>query len=155
MIDTAKIRAIAESKLVDTDLFVVDVTCTGDNVVELTIDSDGSVSIDDCIELSRAVEAEFDRDEEDFELTVASAGIGNPLKTPRQYMKLIGRPVEVVLKNGVKVVAELRAFNDDGITLAYSRMVAVEGKKRKEEAEVVQTYPLNEVKTTKEFLDFK
>lgn len=73
------------------DMFVVECTSTPGNEIELTIDSDTSVGIDACAELSRAVEAQFDRDEEDFSLTVMSAGIGSELKSLRQYRKLAGK----------------------------------------------------------------
>ena len=136
-------------------MFVVDVKCSPANEVELLIDSDESVSIDACVELSRAIEAELDRDVEDFELTVASAGVGQPLKVFRQYKKLEGKPVEVVLKNGMKILAELRAAAPEAITLAYREKVAVEGRKRKQEVEVVKEYSMEEVKTTREYLDFK
>ena len=99
MIDTKKIIEAAERKLQGTDMFVVGCTCTPGNEIELLIDSDTSVAIEACAELSRAVEAEFDRDEEDFSLTVASAGIGSELKSLRQYRKLIGGTVEVLLNS--------------------------------------------------------
>ena len=134
---------------------MVDVTVTPSNEVEVTIDSDSDVDIDDCVKLSRAIESHFDREEEDFQLTVASAGVGYPLKVLRQYKKLIGRPVEVVLKNGAKIVAELRGADEGSITVFYTESRAVEGKKRKQLFEVEKTYPLAEVKTTKEYLDFK
>lgn len=86
-------------------MFVVGCTCTPGNEIELLIDSDTSVAIEACAELSRAVEAEFDRDEEDFSLTVASAGIGSELKSLRQYRKLIGGTVEVLLNSGIKMLA--------------------------------------------------
>lgn len=155
MIDLDKILAVAEEKLTGTDMFVVGIKSSPNNVIELTIDSDSSVAIEDCVALSRAIDEHFDREEEDYELTVGSAGIGQPLKIFRQYRKLIGRPVEVVLKNGTKIIAELRDATPETITLAYSEKVAVEGKKRKEEVEIVKEYPLSEVKTTKEYLDFK
>ena len=88
-------------------MVVVDCTCTAGNEVELLIDSDTSVSIDACAALSRAVEAEFDRDAEDFSLTVASAGIGSELRHPRQYAKLVGSSVEVLLLGGIKILARL------------------------------------------------
>lgn len=155
MFDTLNIKQIAERIVGDGPLFVVDVKVSPAGEIELLIDSDGSVAIDDCVALSRAVEAEFDRDEEDFSLTVASAGVGQPLKVHRQYRKLVGKPVEVVLKNGMKIVAELRDAAPDSITLAWTEKVAVEGKKRKEEVERVEEYPLAEVKSTAEHLDFK
>ena len=113
------------------------------------------MDIDDCADLSRAIEEELDRETEDFELTVTSAGIGQPLKLPRQYKKLIGSPVEVVLKNGTKIIAKLHDADNDTITLAYREMQVVEGKKRKQAVDVVQTYQLSEVKSTTEYLDFK
>ncbi len=155
MIETQKIREVAEKFMEGSDLFVVDVKVTPGNDVELTIDSDTSVSIDTCVELSRAIEAEFDREEEDFSLMVASAGVGQPLKVFRQYRKLIGQPVEVVLKDGMKILAELRDATPESITLGYKEKVAVAGKKKKVEVEVVKTYGIDEVKTTKEYLDFK
>lgn len=147
--------AVAEKKLAGTDMFVVGIKSSAYNVIELTVDSDSSVAIEDCAALSRAIEERFDRDAEDYELTVSSAGIGQPLKVFRQYKKLIGRPVEVVLKNGIRIIAELRDATPEAITLAYPEKVAVEGKKRREEVEIVKEYPLSEVKTTKEYLDFK
>mgnify|MGYP003191202276 CR=1 FL=1 len=144
MIDCTKITEIANAKLVGTDLFVVDCTCSPANEVELLIDSDTSVGIETCVELSRAIEAEFDRDTEDFSLTVASAGIGSE-----------GKPVEVLLKSGVKILATLDEADQEGLTLSYEEKQAVEGKKRKQTVRVTRRYPFSEIKYTKEYLDFK
>lgn len=150
------IKAAAERHTENTPLFVVEVKCSADNEIEILVDSDGSVNIDDCVALSRAVEADFDREAEDFSLTVMSAGIGRPLKVYRQYAKLVGRPVEVLLKNGTKIVATLSAATPGSITLSYEEKVAVEGKKRKETVQVERTYDIEtEVKSTCEWLDFK
>lgn len=137
------------------DLFVVSCTVSPANEVELLIDSDTSVAIDACVALSRAVEAEFDREVEDFELMVASAGIGSELKTLRQYRKLVGKSVEVLLKSGVKVLALLDEVTEQGVTLSYEEKQAVEGKKRKELVKVTRSYSFDEIKYTKEWLDFK
>lgn len=107
------------------------------------------------MELSRAVEAEFDRDAEDFSLTVASAGIGSELKCLRQYRKLLGRPVEVLLQNGIKIVARLDEADETHLTLSYEEKQTVEGKKRKQLVRVTRTYPFAEIKSTREYLDFK
>lgn len=155
MIDTQKIIAIAEKLMEGTDLFVVGCTCTPGNEIELLVDSDTSVSIDACANLSRSIEAELDRDEEDFSLTVASAGIGSELKSLRQYRKLIGNSVEVLLQNGIKLIAHLDEANDEGITLSYEEKQTVEGKKRKQLVTVTRTYRFDEIKYTKEYLDFK
>ena len=155
MIDTRKITALAEQKLEGTDLFVVDCTCTPGNEVELIVDSDTSVGIDACAELSRAIETELDRDAEDFSLTVMSAGIGSELRSLRQYRKLVGHSVEVLLLSGVKLLARLDEVSDEGITLSYEEKQAVEGKKRKQLVTVSRSYPFAEIKYTKEWLDFK
>ena len=155
MIDVEKIKAIANEVLEDTQLFLIDVTCNLQNEIEVVIDSDTSVDIDDCVDLSNAIEAQMNRDEEDFQLTVISAGVGYPLRVYRQYLKLLGRPVDVVLVNGTKIRATLKEATEDTITLSYIEKVVVEGKKRKVEQEVVKVYPLSEVKSTKEYLDFK
>ncbi len=84
-----------------------------------------------------------------------SAGIGSELKCLRQYRKLLGRSVEVVLKNGLKIRARLDEATDEAITLSYEEKQAVEGKKRKQAVTVTRTYPFDEIKSTVEYLDFK
>ena len=155
MIDTKKITEAAERHLEGTDMFVVECTSTPGNEIELTIDSDTSVGIDACVALSRAVEADLDLDAEDFSLSVASAGIGSELRTLRQYRKLVGRPVEVLLTNGVKILAHLDEATDEGVTLSYEEKQAVEGRKRKQPVKVTRAYPFAQIKYTKEWLDFK
>lgn len=155
MIEIHKIEELAYKELEGTPLFLVEVKTNPSNEIEVVIDSDGSVDIDDCVRLSRAIEESLDREDEDFELTVTSAGIGQPLKLLRQYKKLVGKPVEVVLNNGTKIRGELRDADENSITIAYKEMRTVEGKKRKQEFDAVKTYPLCEVKSTREFLDFK
>ena len=155
----------------DGPLFVVDVKVHAGDEVEIFIDSDGTaedgrqrrVMVDDCVALTKAIEARFNRDEEDFSLTVSSAGIGQPLRVERQYRKLIGKDVEVVLSNGAKFVATLEGVEtgtDGGveagrITLSYPEKQYIEGKKRPEIATVTRVFDLTEVKSTKEYIDFK
>ncbi len=105
-----------------------------------------------CVTLSRGI---ADREQEDFELTVTSAGIGQPLRMLRQYRKLIGREVEVVLKEGGKLVATLTDATGEAITVEYQEKAAVEGKKRKELVTRRRELPLAEVKSTCEHLSFK
>jgi ribosome maturation factor RimP len=144
------------------DLFLVDVKVHGDEA-EVYIDSDGrgadgrlrGVSVEDCVALTKAIESRFDRDEDDFSLTVSSAGIGQPLRVPRQYRKLVGGSVEVVLTSGAKMVATLEAADENGITLSYPEKQKIEGQKRPLTVTVTKTFPLNDVKTTKEHIDFK
>ena len=150
MIDCQKIKALAEQQLVGTDVFVVSCKVSPSNEVELLLDSDTSVQLETCAAVNRAVNEAMADDEEDFSLTVASAGIGE-----RQFRKLVGRPVEVLLLNGTKIRALLDAADAGGITLSYEEKQAVEGKKRKQLVKVVKRYAFSEVKYTKEYLDFK
>jgi ribosome maturation factor RimP len=144
-------------------LFLVDVKALAGDAVEVFIDSDArgddgrlrGVTVEDCVALTRAIEAHFDRDVDDFSLTVSSAGIGQPLRVPRQYRKLIGRSVEVVMASGVKITGMLEAFGEDNITLSYPEKRKAEGKKKPEIVTVTETFPLSEVKTTREYIDFK
>ena len=153
--DVTKVREIAEEQLAGTDMFVVECVGTPSNEITLTIDSDTRVTIDACAELSRAIDSHFDRDEEDYSLTVASAGIGEPLRLVRQYRKIIGSAVEVLLTDGIKILGTLDAADDDGITVSYDEKVAVEGKKRKELQHTVRTYRYEQNKAAKEYLDYK
>lgn len=155
MIDAAHVREIAEAQMEGTDLFVVEVRVTPANEIVVTVDSDTQVGIDRCVELSRSIEEALDRDQEDFELTVMSAGIGQPLKYLRQYRKLIGSPVEVVLKDGGKIIGKLVDASDNQIAVENEERVTVEGKKRKQLVTTRRELSLDEVKSTCEYLDFK
>lgn len=155
MIDTKKIIEIAERHLEGSDMFVVECKASPMGEIELLIDSDTAVKLEDCAALNRAIEAELDRDVEDYSLMVASAGIGSELELLRQYHKIIGSDVEVLLKDGIKILAKLDAANDDGITISYEEKQLVEGKKRKQTVEVSKQYKWEEIKYTKEYLNFK
>ena len=155
MIDTKKIIAIAEQELEGTDMFVVECNSLAGDEIELLIDSDSSISSENCTNLCRSIEGHFDRDVEDFALTVASSGIGNELKFLRQYKKLVGKSVEVLLKSGIKVLATLDGVTEADVTLSFEELQVVEGKKRKQMVTATQTYTFEEIKYTKEYLDFK
>ena len=155
MIDATRVREIAETQMEGTDLFVIEVRVSPANEIGVTVDSDTQVGIDRCVELSRSIEGALDREQEDFELTVMSAGIGQPLKMLRQYRKLIGRPVEVILKDGGKIVGNLTDASETSIAVEYEERVAVEGKKRKQLVTTRRELSLDEVKSTFEYLDFK
>ncbi|MBQ5844121.1 MAG: ribosome assembly cofactor RimP [Alistipes sp.] len=153
--DISKLIEIVETHLEGSDVFVVECTCTPSNEISLILDADSRVSIDTCVAISRAVDAVFDRDVEDFSLTVSSAGIGEPLKLLRQYQKIVGSPIEVLLKDGVKILATLDQASEQGITISYDEKVAVEGKKRKELQHTVRTLAFDDIKSAKEYLDYK
>ena len=155
MIDNKKVVVIAERHLAGSDMFVVECKVSPMGDIELLIDSDTAVKLEDCAALNRAIEAELDREVEDYSLMVASAGIGSELKQLRQYKKILGSSVEVLLKDGVKVLAKLNDATESGIQISYEEKQLVEGKKRKVTVEVTKDFAWEEIKYVKEYLDFK
>ena len=153
--DITKVKEIVAETLAGTDMFLVECQAGADNDITIIIDSDTRVTIDACAELNRAIDAAFDREVEDFSLTVCSAGIGEPLKTLRQYQKLVGSSVEVLLVSGTKLTGTLDQATAENITISYEEKVAIEGRKRKELQRVAHTFAYDEVKWTKEHLDYK
>ena len=117
MIEKIKILELVNNALDGSDKYLVNLKITPDNRIFVDIDGDNGVNIDDCIALSRAVESQLDRDEEDFELNVGSAGADMPLKMPRQYRRHQGRDLEVTTIDGEHLTAELASADDEGITL--------------------------------------
>lgn len=135
--------------------FIVDISVSKDNDIVLTIESEkGKIELDDCVSLSRYFETKFDREVEDYSLTVSSAGLDQPFKVFKQYEKALGSKVEVSLKGGKKIVAVLEAADEESITLKYSVKEAVEGKKKKELVEHVDRYTMDQVNAVKPFIEF-
>ena len=154
MLDAVEIRKFIEGQLDGTDLFLVDVSVKGDNVIEVEIDSDSPVSIEECEKITRAIEGEFDRDKEDYTLEVGSAGITSPFKVLRQYKKYLGHEVEVVLKDGKKLSGLLKEVNDEDFTVVSKEKVKRPESKRPVIEDVPHTLRYDEVKQTKYILKF-
>ena len=121
MIDKVKISEIVEEFLTDEKLFLVDVKVSRDNRIEVFIDGDEGVKIQDCIDLSRNLESRFDREEEDFELSVLSWGLGEPLKLKRQYVKNIGQKVEAVCVSGECIEGELKEVSENDLLIEVTK----------------------------------
>ena len=135
--------------------FIVDISVSKDNDIVLTIESEnGKIELDDCVSLSRFFETKFDRETEDYSLTVSSAGLDQPFKVFKQYQKALGSKVEVSLKGGRKMVAVLESADEESITLKYSVKEAVEGKKKKELVEHVDRFTMDQVNSVKPFIEF-
>ncbi len=123
MIDKLTVLDIVQTALESTDKFLVDLKITPDNRIFISIDSDSSIVIDDCVELSRAIESKLNRDEEDFELNVASAGLDSPLRKVRQFKKNIGKELNVTLFTGDKYEGRLYDCDEEqfAITLPETK----------------------------------
>lgn len=153
MIRKEEIIQLVEAALEGTDRFVVDVLVKIDNRIMVFIDSDTSVTIAHCVALSRYIEQNLDREEEDFELRVSSAGIDQPLRLFRQYKKAIGRKVEVkTSKDGIKT-GVLLAVSEDAIELE-ERIIKQYNKLKKELKGEQFKIALDQIEEIKEVIDF-
>ena len=155
MIDKNVIVQLAEEKLASSSNYLVSVDVQPGNIIIVEIDNDEAVSIDDCVELSHYIEDHLDRDADDFELEVGSAGITSPFKVLRQYLKNIGNEVEVLTKNGVKLTGILKSANENSFIITVEKQVKPEGAKRKISIEEDLSFTYNEIKYTKYLIRFK
>lgn len=140
MINKETVLGILAEKLVETDMFPVYVSVDGSNKIIIEVDSDSGMSIQNCIDVSRAVEHSFDREVEDFELQVTSPGIDKPLVLPRQYVKNIGRTLRTVLPDGEVKEGILTAANDEEFVLQCVEIEKIKGKKVKKEENLHFSY---------------
>jgi ribosome maturation factor RimP len=153
--NVSEIKDALQSELVARGCFLVDVSVSKDNDIVVTIESeDGKIELDDCVALSRYFETQFDREKEDYSLTMTSAGLDQPFKVLKQFMKAVGTKVEVQLKGGKKMVALLEAADEESVTLKYSVNEAVEGKKKKELVEHVDRFTMDQVNSVRPFIEF-
>lgn len=154
MIDKAKVSKIVDEWLDGKDYFVVDISVSPDDKVVVEIDHAEGVWIDDCVELSRYIESRLNRDEEDYELEVGSAGIGQPFKIPRQYQIHIGDDVEVMTSDNRKLTGTLKDANDDHFTIIIKEKIKPKGAKRPVLTDRELTFSYGDVKYTKYLLSF-
>lgn len=117
MIERNKIAQLIDENLQGKDLFLVDFNLSTSNHIEVFIDSDkNEVSIADCVALSRHIESNLDREDEDFELNVSSAGLDIPLKQTRQYKKHVGERLKLQMKNGSQILMDLKEVSEKSIS---------------------------------------
>lgn len=155
MISKELITDITNKYIKNTDMFLVDVNVRPGNLISVEVDCDTGINIDDCVVLSKHIESQLDRDAEDFELEVGSAGITSPFKIPRQYAKNIGNEVEVLTKAGQKLTGILKSNDEKGFTITITKMVKPEGAKRKIAVEEDLDFGYEDVKYAKYSLKFK
>lgn len=155
MIDKNVVTRIVEEWLEGKDYFLVDVTVTPDDKIVVEIDHAEGVWIDDCVDLSRYIESKLNREVEDYELEVGSAGIGQPFKVLQQYIIHIGKEVEVQDKDGKKWTGVLVDANESNFTITVQTKVKPEGAKRPKLVEQNVTFTYDELKYTKYLISFK
>ncbi len=153
--DISEIKDAMNPAVVARKCFIVEVKISRTNEIELVVESEeGVVSIEDCVALTRVFEGMFDREVEDYALTVSSAGLDQPFKVLRQYEKAVGSKVEVSLRGGRRFVATLCAADEEGVDVEYTAMEAVEGKKRKVEVMRSERLGYGEITSVRPYVEF-
>lgn len=155
MIDKSIVKKLVDEWLEGKEYFLCDLSISADARIVVEIDHEEGVWIEDCVELSKFIEAGLDREQEDFELEVGSAGIGQPFKVLRQYEIHLGEQVEVLTREGKKLFGELSNVTPEEFTITATQKVKKEGQKRPVMEEVDYTFKYADVKYTKYVIDFK
>ena len=126
-------------------VFLIDLTITDSFKIIVNLDGDNGVALQDCIDISRAIENNLDREEQDFSLEVASVGVGSPLKYVRQYKKNVGRTLIIKLATET-IEAELVEATDNFIILSWNAREPKKVGKGKETVRKRQEIPYTEIK---------
>ena len=155
MIEKKTVCQIVEEWLEGKDYFLVEVTVSPDDKIVVEIDHAEGVWIEDCVELSRFIESKLNREEEDYELEVGSAGIGQPFKVVQQYYNHIGSEVEVLTKSGKKLAGVLKEADEEKFVVTVQKKVKLDGAKRPKLMEEDETFRYDEIKYTKYLIRFK
>ena len=155
MIEKKTVCQIVDEWLEGKDYFLVEVSISPDNKITVEIDHKEGVWIEDCVELSRYIESKLNRDDEDYELEVGSAGIGQPFKVLQQYINHIGEEVEVLTNDGRKLAGKLKEADDRHFTVTIQKKVKEEGAKRPKWTDEDLTFGYDEIKYTKYLISFK
>ena len=154
MIAKSKVTEIVNQWLEDKEYFLVEVSVSADNCVSVEIDHADGVWIEDCVQLSKHIEANLNRDEEDYELEVGSAGIGQPFKVLQQYINHVSKEVEVLACDGKKYRGVLTRADEESFTVTIQVKEKPEGAKRPILVDKEYTWKYNEVKYTKYLINF-
>lgn len=133
MISKEKILSLIEEKLSDSDYFIVSLDVSTANKIKLVIDSMKGITIEECVQFSRLIEHNLDREEEDFELEVTSPGLTAPLQVREQYVKNVNRELDIYVKgNDKKISGKLLEVNENDILVYEEKRMKVEGHKKKQ-----------------------
>ena len=155
MIEKKTVCQIVEEWLEGKDYFLVEITVSPDDKIVVEIDHAEGVWIEDCVELSRYIESKLNREEEDYELEVGSAGIGQPFKVLQQYYNHIDQEVEVLTKDGRKLAGVLKDANEENFVVTLQKKMKSEGTKRPKLIEEDETFRYEDIKYTKYLISFK
>ena len=155
MIDKQQLTQTVEQAIEGTSIFIVDIKINPGNAIVVEIDSPESIDIDTCAKITLQIEATFDRDVEDYELEVGSAGLTAPFKVKGQYLKNIGNEVEVLTSDGRKLQGVLTAVSDNDFTIEVAKKVKEPGAKRPTLVMEPTTIEMSSTKSVKYLINFK
>jgi len=155
MITIQQVESLILDKLEADDVFVVNLSISPSNAISVSLDSEKGIPVSYCIDISRLIEHNLDREEEDFSLEVSTAGLSEPLKLPRQYMKNIGRNIDVITNEDKKLTGKLIEADETGFTIEIEEKVKLEGKKKKELRITPHMFKFEDVKSVKIVVSFK
>lgn len=155
MIQKSAVEAAVNEWLEGKEYFLVEVSVSLDDRIVVVIDHAEGVWIEDCAELSRFIESRINREDEDYELEVGSAGIGYPFQVRRQYEIHIGKNVETQQKDGHKFKGVLESVGEEEFVLSVETKVLEEGKKRPKKAMVPMTFRYEDTVYTKYLISMK
>jgi len=154
VIERSRIQEIIAEQIGDSAVFVVDLQVKPGNLIQLFIDHPDGITIESCVQYSRLIESNLDREIEDFELQVSSPGLDQSFKVKEQYLKNLSKSIKVVTTTGQKLVGDLTQVDDQGIQLdAEVKVDNPEGKKKKTEIQAI-SLQFEDIKTAKVNLKF-
>ena len=154
MIDKETVKRLVEEML-DDKMFVVEISVNERNVINIFVDSFEGLTIDQCIAISRHVEHSFDREEEDFELQVSSPGLTENFSVTQQYIKYVGKPVEVKTRDEEKLEGIILEADNNKFVLETSALERLEGQKKKQLVVKKHHLKYDEIKSVKAVISFK
>ena len=136
----------------DPEMFLVDVKVSTDNRITIHVDSFKGVKISDCAKLSKSIEKRLDRDKDDFELVVSSAGLDQIFKVKEQYLKNIGKQIKLLEKEGVRYKGELISVTEKGIELKQKK--TKKQKQKESDINPILKFDFDQIKEVKVVITF-
>ena len=155
MITEDNIKTLVNEKIAQSDIFLVDIQVNTGNSIHVFLDKSEGISIEECVEISRFLNSEMDREVEDYELEVSSPGLSFPFKVSGQFEKYLGKLVQVVLQDGKKLQGTLISHTPEGLTLEHEQSIKDKGSKNKKNLKENKYLTFEEIKTTKAVVSFK
>lgn len=149
MIDTEKTRDLIREAIAEEGAFLIDVSISATNQIVVLAEHPEGITLEKLGRISRKVENELDREEQDFEIEVSSPGLGSPLKVKEQYQMSVGRPVKIILKEGKEIQADLIDFDGEALSLAWKERVPKEKGKGKQTVQREEKIDLEDIKETR------